>query len=216
MFGALAFAPLLRRLEAEQERWFFWVPVLLGVGIGAYFSLPFEPHLATALGPFAVALTLRAIAPARLAAGAGAQRSPRGDRGICRGEAARRVGARARARQGAALRRGERARRARGAAARARPAPHAVGGLDRRFAGGRAAGARAHHHGQGSAGPRGRERRSPAGDADAAVGSGAAGRLRLRPAGLVRADRRRGVCVVGAGAGRGHGRSVLGCAASAP
>jgi competence protein ComEC len=66
MFGALAFAPLLRRLEAEQERWFFWVPVLLGVGIGAYFSLPFEPHLATALGPFAVALVLRAIAPARL------------------------------------------------------------------------------------------------------------------------------------------------------
>jgi hypothetical protein len=66
MFGALAFAPLLRRLEAEQERWFFWVPVLLGVGIGAYFSLPFEPHLATALGPFAVALVLRSIAPARL------------------------------------------------------------------------------------------------------------------------------------------------------
>ena len=66
MFGVLAFAPLLRRLEAEQERWFFWVPVLLGVGIGAYFSLPFEPHLATALGPLAVALTLRAIAPARL------------------------------------------------------------------------------------------------------------------------------------------------------
>lgn len=32
-----ALAPLLRRLEAERERWFFWVPVFLGMGTGLYF-----------------------------------------------------------------------------------------------------------------------------------------------------------------------------------
>jgi len=60
-----AFEPLLSRLEAEQERWVFWVPVLLGVGIGLYFSLPSEPPLLTALAALAAALTLRAVAPRR-------------------------------------------------------------------------------------------------------------------------------------------------------
>ncbi len=55
-------APLLVRLEAEQERWFFWVPVLLGLGVGLYFSLSFEPHVLTALAPFAAALALRLLA----------------------------------------------------------------------------------------------------------------------------------------------------------
>ena len=41
------FAPLMRRLEAEQERWFLWMPVLLGLGIGLYFALPAEPHVLT-------------------------------------------------------------------------------------------------------------------------------------------------------------------------
>ncbi|MEL6422849.1 MAG: ComEC/Rec2 family competence protein, partial [Pseudomonadota bacterium] len=31
------------RLEAERARWFCWVPVAFGGGIGAYFSLPQEP-----------------------------------------------------------------------------------------------------------------------------------------------------------------------------
>ncbi len=56
-------APLLRRLEAEQERWFFWVPVLLGLGIGLYFALAFEPHVLTALAPFGAALALRIAVP---------------------------------------------------------------------------------------------------------------------------------------------------------
>ena len=61
-----AFAPLLRRLEAEQERWFFWVPVLLGLGVGLYFSLSFEPHVLTALAPFVAALALRLLAPRQI------------------------------------------------------------------------------------------------------------------------------------------------------
>lgn len=49
-------------LAAEQERWFYWVPVLMGTGIGLYFWLPFEPHILTALAlpPLALALWLLA------------------------------------------------------------------------------------------------------------------------------------------------------------
>jgi len=39
-------------LAAERERWALWAPVALGVGIAAYFALPFEPPL----WPAAVAL----------------------------------------------------------------------------------------------------------------------------------------------------------------
>ncbi len=59
------FAPLMRRLEAEQERWFLWMPVLLGLGIGLYFALPSEPHILTALAPLAVILGLLPAAPRR-------------------------------------------------------------------------------------------------------------------------------------------------------
>ena len=58
-------APLRRRLEAEQERWFLWLPVLLGIGIGLYFSLAEEPHLLTALALVAAAIVLRVAAPRR-------------------------------------------------------------------------------------------------------------------------------------------------------
>ncbi len=34
---------LVARLEAERDRWFLWLPVFYGTGIGLYFSLPFEP-----------------------------------------------------------------------------------------------------------------------------------------------------------------------------
>jgi len=56
------FAPLIRRLEAEQERWFLWVPMFLGL----YFALPFEPHILTALAPLAVTLALVPAAPRRM------------------------------------------------------------------------------------------------------------------------------------------------------
>lgn len=55
--GAL---PLLgtiaHNLEAEQERWFLWLPVLFGAGIALYFSLPGEPWTAAALLPVLAAL----------------------------------------------------------------------------------------------------------------------------------------------------------------
>lgn len=39
------FAPISSRLEEERSRWVLWIPVALGMGIGLYFSLPFEPAL---------------------------------------------------------------------------------------------------------------------------------------------------------------------------
>ena len=49
--GAGAAGRLLRRIGgrveaaflAERERWTLWIPVFLGIGIGIYFALPFEP-----------------------------------------------------------------------------------------------------------------------------------------------------------------------------
>ncbi len=49
--GALA-----RALEAERERWILWLPVALGLGIGAYFELAVEPQFGIAA--LAVAATL--------------------------------------------------------------------------------------------------------------------------------------------------------------
>ena len=48
----------LEALEAEQERWFLWVPVFLGIGIIGYFQLPSEPQLLLALAPLPIALVL--------------------------------------------------------------------------------------------------------------------------------------------------------------
>ena len=58
-------AALARSLEAEQERWFLWLPVMLGIGIGIYFSLDTEPHLLTALSVGAVGIGVRALVPRR-------------------------------------------------------------------------------------------------------------------------------------------------------
>jgi competence protein ComEC len=52
-------AVVIDRLEAEQDRWFLWLPVLYGVGIAAYFALLREPPLWAALSPLAAALALR-------------------------------------------------------------------------------------------------------------------------------------------------------------
>ena len=66
-FGAverLGFTARLRdTLEAERAQWFNWTPVLFGLGIGHYFWLGFEPPLALALTPLAVALALLAARP---------------------------------------------------------------------------------------------------------------------------------------------------------
>lgn len=47
--------------EAEQERWFLWVPVLFAAGIAAYFALPLEPTLFLASLPAALALVLARV-----------------------------------------------------------------------------------------------------------------------------------------------------------
>ena len=38
-------ARLRATFDAEQEQWFLWVPVMLGIGIALYFALPVEPAL---------------------------------------------------------------------------------------------------------------------------------------------------------------------------
>ncbi|HWK39410.1 MAG TPA: ComEC/Rec2 family competence protein [Hyphomicrobium sp.] len=58
--GGGVLAGLVRRLEAEQERWFYWLPVLIGCGIGLYFALPSEPYIAAAVAPAACMLAWRA------------------------------------------------------------------------------------------------------------------------------------------------------------
>jgi competence protein ComEC len=58
-------APLVRRLEAEQERWFCWLPVLIGCGIGLYFALPSEPSVLTALVPLIAAIAWRTAGGSR-------------------------------------------------------------------------------------------------------------------------------------------------------
>ncbi len=60
-----------RRLVAERDRWVLWTPVLLGCGIGLYFSLPVEP-------PFWVGLAIVALSGAAAVA---AGRAAAGDRG---------------------------------------------------------------------------------------------------------------------------------------
>lgn len=58
--GALA-----RRLEAEQERWFCWLPVSIGIGIAIYFALPVEPSLLTAAVPVVAMFAWRAAGGGR-------------------------------------------------------------------------------------------------------------------------------------------------------
>jgi competence protein ComEC len=52
---------LLTALEAERDRWFLWVPVLFGLGIGAYFAWPTEPALWPLAAALAAALLLHGL-----------------------------------------------------------------------------------------------------------------------------------------------------------
>jgi competence protein ComEC len=52
-----------RRLEAEQDRWFLWLPVLFGAGIALYFALPFEAPVLVAPMPALAALALHLAGP---------------------------------------------------------------------------------------------------------------------------------------------------------
>ena len=53
---------IVRHLEAEQDRWFLWLPVLFGAGIALYFFLPAEPTTLVAVLPLVAALVLHAFA----------------------------------------------------------------------------------------------------------------------------------------------------------
>lgn len=52
-----------QRLEAEQDRWFLWLPVLFGAGISFYFALPSEPLLLVAVLPAIAALAIHVAGP---------------------------------------------------------------------------------------------------------------------------------------------------------
>src|SRR5262245_23888020 len=56
-------AAIARQLEAEQDRWFLWLPVLFGTGIALYFALPAEPLTLVALMPAVAALALHLAGP---------------------------------------------------------------------------------------------------------------------------------------------------------
>src|SRR5262245_45868501 len=61
--GGRVVAAIARRLEAEQERWFLWLPVLFGSGIALYFALRAEPPTLVALMPVVAALALHFAGP---------------------------------------------------------------------------------------------------------------------------------------------------------
>jgi competence protein ComEC len=52
-------------LDAERERWFTWVPVLVGLGIAAYFALPAEPWTSVAVALLGAAAVFPWLRPAR-------------------------------------------------------------------------------------------------------------------------------------------------------
>src|SRR5437762_571029 len=56
--GVAPIAWLARKLEAEQERWFLWLPVMFGGGIALYFLLPAEPWTLAAMLPVVAALAV--------------------------------------------------------------------------------------------------------------------------------------------------------------
>jgi competence protein ComEC len=58
-----------RQLEAEQDRWFLWLPVLFGAGIALYFALAAEPPVLVALMPAVAALALHLAGPRTRLAG---------------------------------------------------------------------------------------------------------------------------------------------------
>ncbi|HEX5959189.1 MAG TPA: ComEC/Rec2 family competence protein [Hyphomicrobiaceae bacterium] len=61
--AAWLLAAVERQVEAEQDRWFLWLPVLFGAGIALYFALPSEPPTLVALMPGVAALALHLAGP---------------------------------------------------------------------------------------------------------------------------------------------------------
>src|SRR5258706_1857129 len=61
-----------RVLSAERDRWFLWLPVFIGTGIGLYFSLTAEPPLWLAVGLTGFATLIVAVVRWREAGSAAA------------------------------------------------------------------------------------------------------------------------------------------------
>src|SRR5262245_11882144 len=61
--AAWLLAAVVRQLDAEQERWFLWLPALFGTGIALYFALPTEPLMVVTLMPALAALALHLVGP---------------------------------------------------------------------------------------------------------------------------------------------------------
>ncbi len=61
--SAAAVTAVTAQLAEERPRFVNWLPVLLGLGIAAYFALPREPSAAAALLPFATGAVALALAP---------------------------------------------------------------------------------------------------------------------------------------------------------
>ena len=57
---------LAAQFDAEQGRWFLWLPVFFGAGVGVYFTLLEEPDLTLSAGLFIAALALRILARGHL------------------------------------------------------------------------------------------------------------------------------------------------------
>ncbi len=51
--------------ESERERWLIWFPVLIGLGVALYFSLPTEPPLSWGIASLAVTIPVAAAARRR-------------------------------------------------------------------------------------------------------------------------------------------------------
>ncbi len=51
----------LSTLDRERERWFLWVPVFFGAGIGLFFALPHDPPLTRTLAALVAAIALQRV-----------------------------------------------------------------------------------------------------------------------------------------------------------
>ncbi|MDX2265698.1 MAG: ComEC/Rec2 family competence protein [Hyphomicrobiales bacterium] len=54
-------AALTDALDAEAGRWFYWLPVAFAAGVGAYFTLPVEPHGGVAVAALMIAAAMRVV-----------------------------------------------------------------------------------------------------------------------------------------------------------
>jgi competence protein ComEC len=57
--GRIGLLDVAGLLDAEQDRWFLWVPVFVGIGVGTYFAAPVEPLWILTVAPLLAAIGLK-------------------------------------------------------------------------------------------------------------------------------------------------------------